>query len=108
MTYIETDCTIQRDGQSFEATGAVVTDNYAIAYIETGENFKDMRFAGIIIDLTDWHGNLIGHGTVRSHWRNQYGSYMYQVEGRINGVRYTGRTAGHGMIWRGKRCAKQS
>ena len=31
----------------------------------------------------------------------------YQGEATINGVRYTGRTMGTGMIWRGKRKAGQ-
>jgi hypothetical protein len=32
---------------------------------------------------------------------------MYQGYATVDGVTYTGRTAGESMVFRGKRCAKQ-
>jgi hypothetical protein len=50
MEYVETNCTIEMQGQKFESGGAVVTDQLIIAYTA-----KD----GV---LEDWHGNPLGIG----------------------------------------------
>jgi len=56
--------------------------------------------------LTDWPGNKIGTYKIVRSWktpRSAYSSEMYQVEATVGGVKYTGRSAGVGMAYRGKR-----
>lgn len=55
--------------------------------------------------VTDWHGKVLGQAHVKSSW--QYPCRQYQVEAVIDGVRYTGRTLGSLMLWRGKRVVGQ-
>lgn len=97
-TYVETDCTITHDGQVFESGGAVVTPDRLIAY--PGANGT----------LTDWHGNAIGTWKSTASWRvdSFIGTHMHQIEARVDGVDYTGRGFGKGMLYRGKRKARQS
>lgn len=91
---IERDCTISHNGRQFEAGGAMIAPDFAVAYMG-----KDMA------SVTDWHANPLGAARVVSSWkmpRSWQGDRQYQVEARINGRLYTGRTMGGGMIWRGK------
>lgn len=86
------------EGRSFSAWGAVVTPDAAAAYLGAD---------GV---LTNWQGEPIGTYRVVSTWRTPrsfVSSRMRQVEATIGGVRYTGRSAGVGMLWKGKRVAKQ-
>lgn len=60
--------------------------------------------------LTDWHGNAIGTYKIVSSWptpRSFVSSRQFQVETRVDGITYTGRSAGVGMAYRGKRKAGQ-
>src|SRR5262245_10359732 len=96
MTYTETDCTFEFNGQTFEAGGAVVTPERIVAYLDGG------------CLLTDWHGKVIGSYRVTSSWatpRSYVSSRQYQIEAVVDGVTYTGRSAGVGMIVKGKRKA---
>lgn len=71
-----------------------VTPDYAIGYMSS-----DMS------RVTDWHGEVIGdHVRVVSSWPidSYLSSRQYHIECTINGRRYTGRTMGAGMLWRGK------
>lgn len=98
QTYIETNCTIEHKGQQFESGGAVVTEQYVVAYLA-----KD----GVI---TDWHGEPLGTYNILSTWktpRSYVSSTMHSVECFIQGTRYTGRSAGEGMSIRAKRSTKQ-
>jgi hypothetical protein len=97
-TYIETDCKIEIDGRTFENGGAYQTDTHIIGYMS-----KDMT------ELTDWHRNKLGNAHVSSSWRvySVWTDRYYQVYVCIKGIYYTGRTAGAGMVFHGKRCAKQ-
>lgn len=93
--YVEQDCTIEHEGKTFEAGGAVVTDDYAVGY------FKLNTPTGPTI--TDWHGKPLGPANIVSKWRvYPYASDMMQVRATIGKVLYSGRTQGDGMIWRGK------
>mgnify|MGYP001597488888 CR=1 FL=1 len=89
VPYIEKDCNFK----GIKAGGAIVTQDRIIAYPK--EN-------GI---LGDWHGNPIGtwretaRWWVKSKWR---GLSMFQIEATVNGVVYTGRGLGVGMIFMGK------
>jgi len=93
--YIETDCTIEHNGNTFESGGAIVTNTHITAYLG-----KD----GI---LTDWHGNTLGTYRITSTWpiNSFLSSTMSQVEATVNGVKYTGRSMGVGMVYNGKRKA---
>jgi hypothetical protein len=95
--YVEQGCTIQRDGRTFEAGGAVVTGEWLIAY--PGSN-------GV---LNDWHGNALGTWRTLSSWRVQsyISSRIHSIEARVNGVRYVGRGVGEGMSLRAKRSPRQ-
>jgi hypothetical protein len=97
-SFVETDCTIEHQGQTFESGGAVVTAQFIIGYL--AENNV----------LTNWHGNAIGTFRTLSTWRtprSYVSSTMSSVECFVNGVRYVGRSAGHGMSVRAKRSPRQ-
>jgi hypothetical protein len=66
---------------------------------------------GNLHELTTWHGETIGKIRLVSSWpipRSYVSDRMYQAYAHVDGVRYTGRTAGQCMSFKGKRCAKQS
>ncbi len=91
--YIEHDCTFEHEGKAFTAGGAYITDRHIAAY--PAKN-------GI---LANWHGDPIGTWKAVSTWetpRSYVSSTMSQIEALVNGIRYTGRGAGEGMIFRGK------
>ncbi len=96
--YIERDCCFEHKGRKFCSGGAIVTPDVIVAYPA-----KD----GV---LTDWHGEEIGRWKNVASWRpsssSWIGSIMYQIEARVDGVLYTGRGFGVGMIYRGKRKAR--
>lgn len=99
--FIEPDCTFTAQGRSFTAGGAYVTDERAIAYPKL-----EREYVGARGDLTDWHGNVIGKCVVTAMWRtprSYVSSHMLQIAGTIDGRKYTGRGAGNGMVWKGKR-----
>jgi hypothetical protein len=94
--FIEQDCTFYHDGKPYTAGGAIVTPDRIAAY--PGDN-------GV---LTDWHGRQIGTYRIVATWRNPRGIFsdtMHQIEATVDGIRYTGRGAGKGMLYRGKRKA---
>jgi hypothetical protein len=118
--YVEQDCTITHEDQSFEAGGAVVTPEYAIGYPDgigqrDHEHFTyfSREFWGDEAVVKDWHGNLLGYVTNLKpfkQWNPACGYHiqMFQLTAVIDNVYYTGRSQGNGMIWKGKRCAKQN
>ena len=96
--YIEKDCVVTAQGKSFEAGGAVVFDNYLIAYpAKDGE-------------LKDWHGNVIGFYRVISsrpavffRHHSWQGSRYYYMRATVNYVHYSIRGFGIGTVAKGKR-----
>lgn len=103
--YVETDCTFEFQGKSFTSGGAVVAPDYAIGYPKFEREY--IGAAGI---MDDWHGNKLGECRITGKWstpRSFISSYYFQIEATINGVKYTGRSAGNGMIWKGKRSKRQ-
>src|ERR1700691_1873235 len=95
-TFIERDCVIEHEGRSYEASGAIVSPECIVAYL------------GRDNVLTDWHGNSLGTYRVTSTWRtprSYVSTTMSQVRAIVNGVTYTGRSAGQGMIYCGRRVA---
>jgi hypothetical protein len=94
MNYIEQNCTIVHDGQKFTASGAIVNDIFVIAYL--GKNGE----------LNNCHGTPSGTYRITSTWktpRSYISNVMCQVEAKIDGVIYTGRSCGIGMAFKGKR-----
>jgi len=96
--YIESNCTISHAGRSYTANGAVVTADRVVAY--PGAN-------GI---LNDWHGQPIGTYHVISSrpavffgHRSWMADRYFYMRATINGVRYSLRGFGEGMIATGKR-----
>jgi len=85
--------TLEFEGREFSNMGAFVSDEYAVGYMS-----NDMR------SVQTWSGEFLGHAKVISSWRiNSYMSdRMFQVEVVIDDKRFTGRTLGEGMLWRGK------
>jgi hypothetical protein len=116
--FIERDCVFTFEGRDYESGGAYVTDTHAAGYPEfrrispiDGQYFRNIDMVGDCGELRDWHGNAIGTCRIVARWptpRSWVSSYMYQIEATIGGVTYTGRGAGSGMLWRGKRKARPS
>lgn len=85
--------TIIHEGKEWSAMGSVVTDSYCVGYLG-----KDGR-------LTNWNGAVIGTYRVTSMWRtprSYVSATMNQVYATVNGRTYQGRSAGEGMVFRGK------
>lgn len=101
MEYIEKDCTITHQGKSFTSGGAVITPDIVIGYVGDKVDGKNYRI------LTDWHGNAIGRCRITSTWENRnswQSSTMHQIVAIVDGIAYTGRGMGLGMIYKGKKC----
>ena len=94
--FCEIGCIIEHEGRTFESGGAYLTQDYAVGYLSS-----DCK------SITTWKGDPLGQCRVTSSWDRTPRSYLYsrqfQVEATINGIKYTGRSAGAGMLWRGKR-----
>ena len=111
-SFIETDCTVSFEGKAFTAGGASIVGDRIVAYIGKVSEAQgpEYRLQGNR-DLTDWHGNVIGRCRLAKSWatpRSYVSSRMYQVYATVDGVTYTGRSAGEGMSFSGKRTAKQA
>lgn len=55
--------------------------------------------------LTDWFGTPIGAYRITATWRTPTSAYsdtMNQVYATVDGVTYTGRSNGEGMLFNGK------
>ena len=98
--YVEPDCKIEFQGRTFESGGAMIFPDAIVGYVG-----KPLDRAGRY-ELTTWHGEKIGTLQVTSTWRTPrswVSSTMSQAVATVDGVRYTGRTAGEGMVFKGKR-----
>lgn len=95
--YVETDCTITHEGREYTSGGAYYDGRNITAYPAGNGN------------LCDWHGNRIGLYVIVSRWpvNSWIGSEMCQIDAYVDGVWYTGRGFGDGMLYRGKRKARQ-
>jgi hypothetical protein len=82
----------------------MIDQDYAIGYLRFDREYLNARG-----EVRTWKGESLGTARITSIWRvySYRGSRMMQVECRIRGKRYTGRSFGNGLIWRGKRCKKQ-
>lgn len=87
--------TIRFEGKDYESQGAYVDPIVCNAYL--GEKGQ----------LITWQGEVIGTYVVKGRWPNKAGEPMFQIEAEVNGIKYTGRSAGHGMLFKGRRKAGQ-
>ena len=71
--------------------------------------FKDGReYVGAVGELRDSNIRKIGTAIITSRWKtpkSYVSSHMFQIEVTTPYGVYTGRGAGHGMIWNGRRMA---
>jgi hypothetical protein len=84
---------IVHEGREFKALGSVIDGGRIAAYL------------GKAGQLTKWSGEVIGTYQVTRTWRrprNYVSSTLSQVYATVEGKRYTGRSAGEGMLFRGK------
>lgn len=103
-SYVESGCVFEHKGRQFELGGAIITDEWIVGYVGKFDPATQSR------SLTDWHGKILGACRIVATWktpRSYISSTMHQIEATVNGVRYTGRSAGTGMIYRGKRAKRQ-
>lgn len=85
--------TVIHEGHEYSAMGSVVSDSHCVGYL--GKNSR----------LTDWNGAVIGTYRITSTWptpRSYVSGTMNQVYATVSGRTYQGRSAGEGMVFRGK------
>lgn len=99
VPYTEKKCVIEHEGKKFEACGAAVTDDHIVAYV--GGPIFAWDHSGLL-NLTDWHGTRLGSCRMDKGWLVK-GTRIHQITARVQGVVYTGRGQGEGMVFVGKR-----
>lgn len=98
MNYLEQNCDITLSGKTFTGGGAQVNERFLVGYL--GPN-------GV---LNNWHGEPLGTYRITTTWktpRSYVSSTMHQVYAEVDGITYTGRSAGIGMIFKGKAIANK-
>jgi hypothetical protein len=94
MEAIERNCTVVHQGRRFSAGGARVSSTAIVAYPAAG---------GV---LNDWHGRPIGRWSKVANWLvgSRWGlpTVVMQIRAVVDGITYTGRGQGPGMIFRGR------
>lgn len=107
---VETNCTIEHEGKTYESGGAFVSDAQLVAYLGKASipTFGTV-YNGIVpvYPVQTWHGEMIGTARERSRWRTPrsfLSSTMSTWDVRLtDGRRYTAWGAGTGCILRGRR-----
>ena len=106
MLYIEQDCKVTHEGHEFEASGAVVTPDVVLGYVSSWNGEQPGEWVGRTGTLSTWRGERLGTLRIVARWPLR-GSWlsdaMLQCEATVDGITYTGRTCGLGMIYKGKR-----
>lgn len=72
---------------------------------------KVIGYLGADNVLTDWYGNPIGTYRIVATWptpQSYVSSHYHQVEACVDGIVYTGRSGGRGMVYQGRRKVRQS
>lgn len=77
----------------------------ALGYTRTEEGLT--AYLGKYGDLTKWDGTVIGRYYISATWRTA-GSYVSSTTSQVyatlaDGTKWTGRSAGEGMVFNGKR-----
>jgi hypothetical protein len=86
---------VTHEGKDYSVLGIVITNTTITAYLG-----KDNQ-------PTKWDGTIIGHYSIVASWPTPHGFGMCQVEAWVGPNCYTGRSAGEGMVFNGKRVARQ-
>jgi hypothetical protein len=104
QVYVEQDCTFEHEGRKFTSGGAYTSPEYAIGYLKF-----DKEYLYATGKVNTWHGEYMGEAQIVARWKvkSYMSDTMMQVICIINGMKYTGRSFGNGMIWKGKRCKHQ-
>lgn len=87
MQLLETNCDFTHDGRTFTANGATVTSEIACIYVSQVKGSANIR-------VTDWHGEVLGLGTITARWRQYHNAGYYCMEAvkfKIDGITYSGR-----------------
>lgn len=106
--WIETDCTIEHNGQTYESGGAAIWPEGLIAYVSPREaDERDARpWRGQRVRLETWRGELLGHAVIASVWRTPRSwitSHAFAWRASVDGVAYYGRAYwGFGGYTRGR------
>lgn len=104
MNLQETNCAFVHEGITYTADGALVTPELATVYVRS----DGPPTPGKLISVSDWQGNHLGFGTVRTTWE-RYSSILgscrwASVRFAIDGVTYVGRLNwDNGELVRGRR-----
>ena len=95
--YNEGLCTFEYRDQLYNTQGAVITSERIVAYLQNG---------GLV---TSWYGEILGTYHVTARWktpRSWISNEMWQITACIKvsetTYSYTGRSAGIGMIFKGR------
>jgi hypothetical protein len=104
--------TIEFQGQKFTAGGAYLTPTEAYGYPEFPRDKRGwpVEYVGQCGVINAADGSFMGHCWITGCWRTPrsfVSSHYHQIEALIQGVYYTGRSAGHGMLWHARRKARQ-
>lgn len=93
--------TIEFHGSKFASGVAHVDPNFACGY----PSFVD-DYIGAIGEMKAASNEVLGNCFIISRWRtprSYVSNFMCQIEAYINGIWYTGRGGGSGLLWLGKR-----
>lgn len=96
--------TVVHEGREFINLGAVISDSYVAGYLQSTKDSHGERM-NAVGNLTDWHGNVIGTYRIVKMWRtprSYVSDVMCAVHATVNGNLYKGRSAGCGMLFKGK------
>jgi len=101
---------LSADGRGFAETGTVIFEEREFASGGAWYHPDADRIVGYLSEdcrrLCTWSGEYLGTARVTARWRtprSYVSSEMCQVEATVDGVTYTGRSCGGGMLYRGKR-----
>lgn len=76
-----------------------------------GADGRFNEWAGAEGVMKDAHGKILGRAVIVKRWPtpgSYLSSHMHQIEvTTADGVKYTGRGAGHGMLWNGRRVSEK-
>lgn len=97
MQWQEEDCTIQYQGKSFKASGAVVTPERVYAYLGKKNNGQWV--------VTDWHGNVLAQAeilSIKPHrgWISNQRIYLHFS---LDGTTYSGVGFGEELYLKARR-----
>jgi hypothetical protein len=96
------EATIEFQGVGYTAGSGYVDDERCIGY----PHFPKGEYQFARGELRSGQGKVLGTCKITSIWRtprSYVSSTMCQIEAVVDGKTYTGRGAGHGMLFKGRR-----